>query len=214
MSSEPVLSPPPGVRVPVQKRSRKRYEEVLDAAEKRFASDGIEATSMALVAADAGTSIGTLYGRFEDKNALVYAVHARYMERSLGLAEMASDPANWKGQDLEAVVTAVVPAMVASFRGNAGILRAFAYAGVRDEVLRGRAEAALRHGGALFSRLLEERRDEIAHPDPAAAADFAARLVLGMANHSLLFERPTERDYSDEELTAEITRAVLGYLRG
>jgi AcrR family transcriptional regulator len=198
----------------VQKRSRERYEQVLDAAEKRFATDGIEAASMATVAADAGTSIGTLYGRFADKNALVYAVHSRYMERSLGLAELASDPANWVGKDLETVVTSVVPAMVASFRGNAGILRAFAYAGARDEVLRERAEAALRHGALLFSRLLEERRDEIAHPDPVKAADFAARLVLGMANHSLLFEQPTQRKYSDQELIDELTRTVLGYLKG
>jgi AcrR family transcriptional regulator len=75
---------PPGAtaalrRVPKQARARQRLERVLDAAEAVFVEVGYEAATTNQIAARAGTSIGSLYEFFRDKQALAVALADRYV---------------------------------------------------------------------------------------------------------------------------------------
>lgn len=67
---------------PTQERSRRRFEAILDAAADLFAAEGIEAVRMEAIAARAGTSIGSLYQYFPDKQAVFFALAERVLERS------------------------------------------------------------------------------------------------------------------------------------
>ncbi|HJL18791.1 MAG TPA: TetR/AcrR family transcriptional regulator [Sandaracinaceae bacterium LLY-WYZ-13_1] len=67
---------------PVQARSRRRFEAMLDAAAELFAREGLEGTTMDAIASRAGTSIGSLYQYFPDKEALFFALAERVLERS------------------------------------------------------------------------------------------------------------------------------------
>lgn len=67
---------------PVQERSRRRFEAMLDAAAALFAEQGVDAVTMEAIAARAGTSIGSLYQYFPDKDALFVALSERVLERS------------------------------------------------------------------------------------------------------------------------------------
>ena len=71
------------VRTGRQSRSQKTQEALLEAAAALFAEKGVEATSVADVAARAGCSVGSVYHHFRDKPALFEAVLAR-MVRDLG----------------------------------------------------------------------------------------------------------------------------------
>jgi AcrR family transcriptional regulator len=208
------LSAIPGVRVPRQQRSRERLERMLDAAEDLIAADGIRATSMAAVARAAGTSIGAIYARFDNKRALIHAVHARFLARTATLAEAAADPARWAGRSLDEVLEGMIPVAVMAIRGNAGLIRAFLLAAFEDEAMRDRAQAATRRGTKAVIHLIMERRNEVRRPDPEVAADFAMRFVMATAQHSLIFERPTPRRYGDEELARRLVDAVTAYLGG
>jgi AcrR family transcriptional regulator len=78
-------------RVPMQARSRKRYEAILDAAAAVFAESGFEAATTEAIAQRAGTSIGSLYQFFPHKRALFVGVAERLMERETELfAEVAA----------------------------------------------------------------------------------------------------------------------------
>jgi AcrR family transcriptional regulator len=61
-------------RVPSQERSRRRLEAIVEAAAASFARDGFAATTMERIAADAGTSIGSVYQFFPNKRAVFKAV--------------------------------------------------------------------------------------------------------------------------------------------
>ena len=65
-------------RAPQQERSRKRREEIIDAAAELFAEELFPAVTMESIAKHAGMSIGSVYQFFADKR----AVFASVMERS------------------------------------------------------------------------------------------------------------------------------------
>lgn len=68
-------------RAPVQARSRARVDAILDAADAVFLEMGFAQATTNHVAARAGTSIGSLYRFFPDKDALLVALAARYAAR-------------------------------------------------------------------------------------------------------------------------------------
>ena len=187
---------------------------MLDAAEELIAAEGIRATSMSAVARAAGTSIGAIYARFDNKRSLIHAVHARFLARTAALAEAAADPARWAGRSLDEVVEGMVPVAVMSIRGNAGLIRAFLLAAFDDEAMRDRAQAATRRGTKAVIHLITERGGEVRRTDPEVAADFAMRFVMATAQHSLIFEQPTPRRYDDDELARRLVDAVNAYLAG
>lgn len=67
-------------RRPVQERSRRTVECILDAAVHVFGEKGYAATTNH-VAERAGLSIGSLYQYFPDKDALLAALHARHLDQ-------------------------------------------------------------------------------------------------------------------------------------
>jgi AcrR family transcriptional regulator len=68
-------------REPVQQRGQRRIEQVLDAAAELFAEVGYEGATTNAIAARAGTAIGSLYQFFPDKEAILQALAARYLEQ-------------------------------------------------------------------------------------------------------------------------------------
>jgi AcrR family transcriptional regulator len=55
------------VRTPQQARSRRTRQRVLDAAVACFEAHGYDETTTAMIAAQAGVAVGTVYGYFQDK---------------------------------------------------------------------------------------------------------------------------------------------------
>jgi AcrR family transcriptional regulator/DNA-directed RNA polymerase subunit RPC12/RpoP len=68
-------------RQPKQQRGKERVEKILDAAAAVFDEVGYEAATTHLIAAKAGTAIGSLYQFFPDKAAIFNAMELRHVER-------------------------------------------------------------------------------------------------------------------------------------
>jgi len=66
------------VRTPVQDRSRRTVEKILDAAVEVLVDDGVTAFTTGTIAARARINIATLYAYFPDKGAVLYALAERY----------------------------------------------------------------------------------------------------------------------------------------
>lgn len=81
-------------RRPQQPRGQRRIEAILDAAERVFAVVGYEATSTNQIAAEAHTSIGSLYQFFPNKEAILRALVARSQEQMRAVLDgvFSSDP--------------------------------------------------------------------------------------------------------------------------
>ncbi len=68
-------------RQPKQQRGKERVEKILDAAAAVFDEVGYEAATTHLIAAKAGTAIGSLYQFFPDKAAIFKAMELRHVDR-------------------------------------------------------------------------------------------------------------------------------------
>jgi len=88
------------VRTGQQSRSQRTQASLLDAAAVLVAEKGVEATSVADVAAQAGCSVGAVYHHFRDKQTLLYALFERMSEEFRATTRDAVDPARWKGATL------------------------------------------------------------------------------------------------------------------
>jgi len=72
---------PPLRRKPVQERSAKRVERMLDAGAELLAEVGYDGLTTTLVAKRAGVAVGSLYQFFPDKRAIVQALTHRNLDR-------------------------------------------------------------------------------------------------------------------------------------
>ena len=68
-------------RQPKQQRGKERVEKILDAAAAVFDEVGYESATTHLIAAKAGTAIGSVYQFFPDKGAIFKAMELRHAER-------------------------------------------------------------------------------------------------------------------------------------
>jgi AcrR family transcriptional regulator len=92
-STAPAPAPTPSRRMPLQDRSRKRVEQILDAAAQVFAERGYDAATTEEIARLAETSIGSVYQFFPNKLALFNAITIRYVERAQALFGTLMTPA-------------------------------------------------------------------------------------------------------------------------
>src|ERR1700694_5227931 len=85
-----------GLALPVaQERGRHTLERLLDAAEQMLDFVGLEGATVPAIAVSAGVSVGTVYKRFPDKDAVLRAVYERFFSDLVAANEFALDPAKW-----------------------------------------------------------------------------------------------------------------------
>ena len=202
------------VRPPQQARSQETLERLLDAAEHLVAEKGFEDTPVAEVARRAGSSVGSFYARFQDKDALLHALYERYYEQAIATADAALEPARWEGAQIPEILAAVVRFLVSIYREQAGLIRAFVVRNHSDAEFQARRERLSHYVNERLSALLLARRAEIAHPQPERAAAFGLTLVFSTLESAMLFGelRSASLSLSDDDLAAELTRAFLAYL--
>lgn len=91
--------------VPTQKRSRERYEKILECAAAMIAENGSEAFRMSDVVERSGVPFGSLYQYFPDKTAIIGTLAERYnaagracVQQELAAVESRTDlrPALWR----------------------------------------------------------------------------------------------------------------------
>jgi AcrR family transcriptional regulator len=200
-----------------QARGQETLDRLLDAAEEILGAEGLDGATVPAIAARAGVSVGNVYKRFPDKDALMRAVYERFFERSLESNRSALDPARWQGTSLDDLLHAVVSGMVRGYRLRRAILRPLLlYAESHaDRAFRRRAEELRHETLRLLGALLASRRSDIGHPDPERGIAFAI-LVVAHALQSMVLG---ERDHalglaaSDAELAEELAVMVTRYLK-
>ena len=202
--------------VPKQARSRLTLSLLLDAAEALLREKGVEAATVPAIARRAGVSVGVVYRRFSDKDALLRAVYERFFVRMEEANLAALTYPGLTRMSLEQLVRGVVIGMVVGYRHHRGILRALIlYArSHHDAEFRLHAEqlsrATIPHLVALFLR----HRRSMGHPDPVAAVPFALLTVAYVLRGVLLEEEDwhTSLVPAGGQLEEELVRLVLRYL--
>jgi len=212
----PQLTTPPAqvpelvwVRPPQQARSQLTLSRILDATEAILAEKSWEDAGVAEIARRAGSSVGAFYSRFRDKEALLVALHQRFIEEAFATSEAALEEKRWAGASICAIVRDCVAFQIRENDRRRGLLRAFILCGIQDPSFRARAERLNERLQELFTKLVVARRHEILHPVPVVAASFVGRMISAMILGRLLDPKfvPPGVSFVDE-----LTHAALAYL--
>jgi AcrR family transcriptional regulator len=204
----------------VQQRGRDSLERLLTAAEKTLETEGLEGATVPAIAARADMSVGNVYKRFPDKDALFRAVYERFFSEAQASNEFALDPAKWQGIQTVEVLSTLVTGMIEGYRGRRPLIRALLlYAHTHpDPRFRSHAEDVRLGSLALFERLLRDRRNDIGHPHPERAIRFVVMLIAHALESAVMSEEGGGISGGDflshvPETGAELSRIVTAYLR-
>lgn len=197
-----------------QARSQATLERLLESTESLLVDKHFEGLTVAEIAVRAGVSVGAVYSRFRDKDALLQCLLDRFVAEATATADEALDIDRWQGASIEEIVSEFIVFLVEIHRARIGLLRELVARAHGSATVVERKEELIRHIGARLSALFLTREHDITHPDPAFAVSFALRLVFGcleqaiLAGGSIAYGLPA----SDDRLAAELTRTYLSYL--
>lgn len=187
----------PKRRVPRQERSRRRVEDLLDAAATLVVERGVDALTTRDIARAAGAPVASLYQYFADKEDVLLALAQRDMaEMDTQVAADLAELAEQDGLSIAALVRTTMLAFVAVYRRR----RAFV-----EIYLRGRTNAAVDRFGREHNRQIAESLRAyavdagIASPDMTLAA---AQLAVEVGDR--IFQLAYEHDPAgDDSIIAE-----------
>ena len=190
---------------PVQQRSAKRVEQMLEACAALIDELGYDGVTTTLIAERAGVAVGSLYQFFPDKRAVVQALTKRHLDHFTEQIGERLDWANlehwWDG------VEEIIDIYVEMYRTIPGFSR-------------------VRFGDVIDLRFIEDGRDnntviseQIAHvvaarhglPVESLFRQVTIACDIGDAILALAFRRKL---FAEEDMIAEAKRVVRAYLAG
>ena len=195
---------------PSQERAQLTVAALLKATAHILVKEGYESASTNRIADAAGVSIGSLYQYFPSKEALVAAVIDRHMQEMMQLLRTALERV--RGEPLEVATRELVRVMIDAHRVDPRLHRALV-----EQVPRvGRLEnirALDREAYALIRAYLEAHRHELGVAD-LDVASFVCVATVEALTHAAVVNRPDVLSDKAGMFTDEVTRLVVGYLRG
>lgn len=197
------------VAPPQQGRSRDKLARLLAAGRELFAEHGFDGTRMSDVAERAGCSVGVAYQRFKDKDTFFAAVQQAFLDEVVAArAEMDSHADSLSAAGL---LRAHVGRVVAVFRENAGLMRAFFHYEITHPGVELPATALIRAAADQLARAVLNTGEHIDHPQPELAVAMAAHVVRSALIDQIIHgSGPIALD--DDRIIDELTRLAVAYL--
>lgn len=204
--------------IPQQARSRETQERLLNAALELIVERGPEMPSVPQIAERAGVSVGAFYGRFASKEALFDLLDERMFEEATDCWVEFFQPEAWEDADLAEVISDWVNVLVDVYSTNLPLTRAVTLnwrSHPPSDHVRGVATHHYRELADALGRLLEERQDEMDHPDPRSAALFLLETTEAVLTERLVLadSHLVPLQLSKKRLKDELGRLTLGYLQ-
>lgn len=212
-SGDPTVS----ILPPVQARSRRSWDRVLDATRELLVTRGDAGFTISDVSALAGVSIGSIYGRVQSKASLLSAVHERELERIDRSIAAGLQHASAHAGPFDATVRALIGSLVDVLTDEAPLLRALIHIAADYPAVATRGRAA----GVAVQRAfvdgltdvcirfgIRSSPDDIAWLDEVVYGVATRQLRIGLANRGESMQRIDQR-----ELIDRLAGTVTAYLR-
>jgi AcrR family transcriptional regulator len=200
------------LRAPAQTRSRASMEALLDIGRQLIEERGIDDCSMSDVAAAAGSSIGSLYFRFGNRERFIDEVMQRHIAAGRSGFEAFVRQLDASAKTPDEIITAVTRWIVHVFAHSQGLLRAqLRQALERPQVWRPYQDFARLMVDELI-KLLARHPEVTGDPDWQQHVRIAMQMVFGTLNN-ILINRPGPLELDDPKTAEELSGAVVRYLR-
>jgi AcrR family transcriptional regulator len=187
-----------------QARSRATRERLLRAAEKVFAEKGYEGARLADIAEEAGCSVGAVYFRFKDKDALFMAIAEDFAQTSRELM-----PLLLVDGDSATMIRTAVWRTTAQFRLHRGLFRAILERGFEQPRLTQAIFALRDEAGATFEAAL--RGAGVRRPDLSLAVRVGMQMLHGFLLTGILNPR-APANIDDDRAIEEMADVLVAHL--
>jgi len=202
-----------GMKPPRQRRSAETLADIMVATIHVLEEKNLSEISVADIARQADVSVGTIYTRFVDKDALLSYLIVGLLKKQVETFRTLFDESAWIGVSLDRRVLHFARLLVVSANMQPGVQRAITIRTVLGQGPPTDEERTLRdESRALAERWLLERRAEIKNPRPEQAVRFALSLAF-WGVHNLVLFRTDPNGLLGDNLAEEIARAMLAYLQ-
>lgn len=184
----------PRIRKPVQERSKRTRQQILNASKDLFAEIGFEAANTNLIAARAGVSIGTVYAHFKDKWEIFLTILDDFSQDIFTHLKSGIDGVLASDMELEEIIEWLVLGLYRAHRLNGRLNLEIAKFALKDE-----------RAGGLRSRWEEKMNKEIIRlfsmfQEKITVENFeAAVIVAHRSAHEVFQYLYNNKDTVDEE---------------
>jgi len=199
------------VRTPQQARSRRTRERILAAAVACFEAHGYDETTTAMIAQRAHLAVGSFYGYFTDKRAILLELLDGTIDAIAGYVVAALEPAAWRDAEPRAGVRRLIDTLVHTRTFNPGMQRILWERYFKDAEFR-RAVQAIEDRVrsamiALFDALHADGRLRVS--DRATAAFVVYSAVEWIASRLMLSEAGTPIDPAVDAVADMVSRFLF-----
>jgi AcrR family transcriptional regulator len=188
-------------RVPVQDRSRRRVDHVLDTAARLVDELGPDAVTTASIAAEAGVSIGGLYDFFPNRESIFDAVVERSFDKVSPIADAVH--ASMPGADWRPALEAVVWALFDFYRDEPGFRVLWFSRFQSPAMIERNRQLDLAGVGRAYERMHAHGLD-LAGVNP----EHAAHLVIGIIDKGLDLAFLIDPEGNPDVITQTIVAAI------
>jgi AcrR family transcriptional regulator len=200
------------LRAPAQTRSRASMEALLDIGRRLIEDRGIDDCRMSDVAEAAGSSIGSLYFRFGNRERFISEVMHRQIQSARQDFERLIADLNTSAKAPDEVIAAVTRWVVGVFGKNKGLLRAQLRRALESpqewRPFQDFARFLVDEMISVLERFTKLRAD----PDWQLHVRIAMQIVFGTLNN-ILINRPGPLELDDRITAEELSKAAVRYLR-
>lgn len=202
------------LRAPVQGRSKASYERMLAAAEALLASRGSDDFTLQDVSKKGKVSIGSIYNRFESKDALLHAVQLRVLERHEQAMRVRIDQARAGASNLETLVVALVDAVSETLRDDADLMRPLMQRATNDPLVAATGKTYYASTSNAVKGALLVHAADMRQPDPLRAVDTAYRVLYAAIARYLGFGSSATAAWEGDwgVLKQDLARMIAAFL--
>ncbi len=193
-------------RQPKQQRGKERVEKILDAAAAVFDEVGYEAATTHMIAAKAGTAIGSLYQFFPDKAAIFNAMELRHVERvkhmwaGTGTPEIVQQPLRQMIQSIAAAVADLFEQPVSRV--------VFVQFYTARQIFQSIDESMTQEAINFMASLLSQRNSALSHTQ----CHLLAEVCVHSSNAVMLAALRSPDSKHRQQLTEQIEDLLVSYL--
>lgn len=174
---------------------------LIETAAKRFFTDGISATSLDQIAADAGVTKGAIYDHFSSKSDLVFALLASHGNPLLG----AVDDARPNTDQRKAIKAFLLASMPASLTYLASSFEAYHYVARHPDL--GKRISEMAEDGL---KRIAARIEETVDADQMGLSPLELTLAISALNTGLLFHRLIAPGLVTDDVAGRVYDRILG----
>jgi AcrR family transcriptional regulator len=201
------------IRQPRQDRSQASMERILDAFEMLLRKSDYDSITINEIANESVTGAGSIYARFDGKQSILLALHARARERARKYFEQLFNPAVRAGEDLDAAIERITRGMMNWHKRQRHIIKTSLL--LNDADIYQGVSASFRPWSEHLAALLQSRGAVLTQAGALAAAIAILQVTTAALQQWVIFGKvaPVGHRLTDAELVAVIKAAALGQVQ-